>query len=102
MSAFLESPVVSDGTDGVIEYLHIRNGCSSPTSWNISFRGFMQNYPICKNTFNPYEVHVDHTISRARFKDPEDADRLENMRVLCTECHRAKTKIDRKVLSRVR
>jgi 5-methylcytosine-specific restriction endonuclease McrA len=62
----------------------------------------MQNYPICKNTFNPYEVHVDHTISRARFKDPEDADRLENMRVLCTECHRAKTKIDRKVLSRVR
>ena len=33
---------------------------------------------------------------------PEDADRLENLQVLCTEHHRAKTKTDLKVLSRVR
>jgi len=56
----------------------------------------------CKDTFHPYEVQVDHIIRRAKFKNPTDADRLENLQVLCTHCHRAKTKIDRKVLSRVR
>jgi 5-methylcytosine-specific restriction endonuclease McrA len=34
--------------------------------------------------------------------NPLDADRLENLQVLCTDCHRAKTKTDLKVLSRVR
>lgn len=57
---------------------------------------------MCKDTFQPYEVQVDHIILRAKFKNPTDADRLENLQVLCTNCHRAKTKIDRKVLSRVR
>ena len=56
----------------------------------------------CKKEFHPYEVQVDHIKLRARFKNPEDADRMDNMQVLCTDCHRAKTKIDLKVLSRVR
>jgi RNA-directed DNA polymerase len=56
----------------------------------------------CKGSFHPYEVQVDHIILRAKFKNPTDADRLENLQVLCTNCHRAKTKMDRRVLSRVR
>jgi RNA-directed DNA polymerase len=56
----------------------------------------------CKREFNPWEVQVDHIKPYARFKRPEEADRMENMQVLCTEHHRAKTKTDLKVLSRVR
>ena len=56
---------------------------------------------VCKKMFHPYEVQIDHIIPRARFKDPKDADRLTNLQVLCTECHRAKTKTDPKVLSRM-
>jgi RNA-directed DNA polymerase len=54
----------------------------------------------CKKEFHPFEVQVDHIKSRARFKNPEDADRMENMQVLCTTHHRAKTKTDLKVLVR--
>jgi len=57
---------------------------------------------MCKRTFHPSEVQIDHIRPRAQFKDLTDADRLENQQVLCTACHRAKTKTDRKVLSRVR
>jgi hypothetical protein len=56
----------------------------------------------CGNTYYPSEVHVDHIILRAKFKDPTDADKLENFQVLCNDCHRAKTKTDLKVLSRMR
>jgi hypothetical protein len=56
----------------------------------------------CKKEFHPYEVQVDHIKARTRFKNPEDADRMDNMQVLCTRHHRAKTKIDLKVLSRMR
>jgi RNA-directed DNA polymerase len=56
----------------------------------------------CKQTYHPYEVQVDHITPRAKFKEPTDADRLENLQVLCTDCHRAKTKTDWKVLSRMR
>ena len=56
----------------------------------------------CKKEFNPFEVQLDHIKPRARFKNPEDADHIDNMQVLCTEHHRAKTKTDLKVLSRVR
>src|SRR5438128_2070235 len=56
----------------------------------------------CKKACNLWEVQVDHIKPYARFKQPEDADRLENLQVLCTEHHRAKTKTDLKVLSRVR
>ena len=56
----------------------------------------------CKRISHPFEVQVDHKTSRARFKNPTDANYLENYQVLCTDCHRAKTKTDLKVLSRVR
>jgi len=56
----------------------------------------------CKKEFHPSEVQVDHIKTRARFKNPEDADCMENMQVLCTRHHRAKTKTDLKVLSRMR
>ena len=56
----------------------------------------------CKKEFHPYEVQVDHIKARARFKNPEDADRMNNMQVLCTKHHRAKTKTDLEVLSRMR
>ena len=56
----------------------------------------------CKGTFHISEVQVDHIVARLRFKNPADADRLENQQVLCTDCHRAKTKTARKVLSRTR
>src|SRR6266571_327928 len=36
----------------------------------------------CKQNFYPYEVQVDHITPRARFKNPADADRLENLQVL--------------------
>jgi RNA-directed DNA polymerase len=55
----------------------------------------------CGNELHPYEVEIDHIIPRKRFKNPEDADQVENQQVLCTTCHRAKTKTDRKVLSRM-
>ena len=57
---------------------------------------------VCKTAFNRWEVQVDHIKPRALFKNPEDADTMGNLRVLCTDCHRAKTKTDLKVLSRVR
>jgi 5-methylcytosine-specific restriction endonuclease McrA len=56
---------------------------------------------ICKRTFHPSELEIDHNIARKWFKNPADADRLENLQVLCTECHRAKTKSDLKVESRM-
>ena len=52
----------------------------------------------CRETFHPSELQMDHIIVRAKFKDPKDADKLENQQLLCTKCHRAKTKIDLKVL----
>ena len=56
----------------------------------------------CKKEFHPFEVQVDHIKAHVRFKNPEDADRMDNMQVLCTRHHRAKTKTDLKVLSRMR
>jgi len=65
----------------------------------------LRDGPICANcrgTFHPSEVQIDHKVLRKKFKNPKDADRLENLQVLCTECHRAKTKADLKVWSRMR
>jgi len=50
---------------------------------------------------HPSEVEVDHIISRWKFKDQKKADRMDNLQVVCTPCHRAKTKTDLKVLSRM-
>jgi RNA-directed DNA polymerase len=63
------------------------------------------NGPDCESrgtSLHPSEVHVDHIKPRIRFKYSQDADRIENLQILCTNCHRAKTKNDLKVLSRVR
>jgi 5-methylcytosine-specific restriction endonuclease McrA len=57
---------------------------------------------ICGKVLHPSEVQVDHIVPYARFKNPQDADRIGNVQILCTEHHRAKTKIDPKVLSRMR
>ncbi|MGE3537308.1 MAG: group II intron reverse transcriptase [Candidatus Tectimicrobiota bacterium] len=48
------------------------------------------------------EVEIDHVTPRARFKDPTEADRMKHLQPICTSYHRAKTKTDLKVLSRVR
>jgi RNA-directed DNA polymerase len=56
----------------------------------------------CRDTFHPGELQMDHIIVRGKFKDPRDADKLENQQLLCTKCHRAKTKTDLKVLRRMR
>jgi len=50
---------------------------------------------------HPSEVEIDHIIPRSRFRDPRAADLPNNQQVVCTPCHRAKTKTDSKVLSRM-
>ncbi len=64
------------------------------------------NYPdICESKgkpLHPSEVEIDHIILRAKFKDPTEADRMSNLQPVCSSCHRAKTKTDLKVLSRMR
>jgi RNA-directed DNA polymerase len=56
---------------------------------------------ICGTGLHPSEAEIDHILPRAQFKDPQEADRMDNLQILCTPCHRAKTKTDRKVLSRM-
>src|SRR6266699_2032517 len=63
------------------------------------------NGPDCESKgvpLHPSEVHGDHIIARSRFKNPKDADRIGNIQIVCTNCHRAKTKNDLRVLSRMR
>jgi|SRR4029453_10097134 5-methylcytosine-specific restriction endonuclease McrA len=63
------------------------------------------NGPNCESKgvpLQPSEVHGDHIIARSRFKNPKDADRLGNLQIVCTNCHRAKTQNDLRVLSRMR
>jgi hypothetical protein len=60
---------------------------------------------ICESKgepLHPSEVEVDHIIPRTRFKDPMKADSMDNLQPVCTPCHRAKTKSDLRVLSRMR
>ena len=57
---------------------------------------------ICETLLHPSEVEVEHVIPRKRFKDPKEADRMKHLQPICTSSHRAKTKTDLKVLSRVR
>jgi len=62
------------------------------------------NGPDCESRgipLHPSEVEIDHITPRARFKDSREADRMKHLQPVCTSCHRAKTKIDRKVLSRM-
>src|SRR5215467_1169709 len=58
---------------------------------------------VCGTELHPSEVEVDHfTKPRATFKDKTEADRMKHLQPICTSCHRAKTKADRKVLRRMR
>jgi RNA-directed DNA polymerase len=57
---------------------------------------------ICGTVLHPSEVEIDHDTPRKRFKDTTEADRMKHLQPLCTSCHRAKTKADLKVLSRMR
>jgi group II intron reverse transcriptase/maturase len=57
---------------------------------------------MCKGTFHESEVHVDHIKLRATFKDPLEADHLDNQQILCNDCHRVKTESDLRTLSRMR
>ena len=56
----------------------------------------------CGTVLHPSEVEVDHILPRAGFKEPTEVDRMKHLQPLCTSCHRAKTKTDLQVLSRVR
>jgi len=91
--------------ESLFTYDNIRPGEDRIGTQDLREEAILRDGPICawcKKEFHPYEVQVDHIKSRARFKNPEDADRMDNMQVLCTRHHRAKTKTDLKVLSRVR
>src|SRR6266850_1127819 len=91
--------------ESLFSYDNVQAGEDRPGRGDLRDEVLLRDGPICawcKKAFNPWEVQVDHKKARVRFKNPEDADRMENMQVLCTECHRAKTKTDLKVLSRVR
>ncbi len=57
---------------------------------------------VCGTELRPSEVEIDHITPRARFKNPTEADRMKHLQPICTSCHRAKTKTDLKVLSRMR
>jgi 5-methylcytosine-specific restriction endonuclease McrA len=91
--------------ESLFSYDNVRHGEDRPGGQDLRDEVILRDGPICawcKKEFHPFEVQVDHIKPRARFKDPEDADRMENMQVLCTTHHRAKTKTDLKVLSRMR
>jgi group II intron reverse transcriptase/maturase len=57
---------------------------------------------MCGTVLHPSELEIDHDTPRKRFKDKTEADRMKHLQPLCTSCHRAKTKTDLKVLSRMR
>jgi len=57
---------------------------------------------MCGTTLHPSEAEIDHIVPRKKFKDVRAADHMDNQQVLCTLCHRAKTKKDQEVLSRMR
>jgi RNA-directed DNA polymerase len=91
--------------ESLFSYDNIRLGERRPEEIDLREEVLLRDGPICarcKKEVNPWEAQVDHIKARALFKRLEDADRMDNMQVLCTECHRAKTKSDLKVLSRVR
>jgi RNA-directed DNA polymerase len=56
---------------------------------------------VCGTKLHESEVEVDHITPRSRFKDTKEADRLKHLQPICTDCHRAKTKSDSKVESRM-
>jgi RNA-directed DNA polymerase len=57
---------------------------------------------VCGVTLIPHTAHVDHIKPVRRFKRPVDANTAENLWVLCEQCHRRKTELDREMESPVR
>jgi RNA-directed DNA polymerase len=55
---------------------------------------------ICGKTVTPSAYQLDHIIPFRRFKLPVEANHLENLWILCPECHEAKTKAERRMESR--
>jgi hypothetical protein len=79
--------------ESLFTYDSVRPGESRIGAQDLREEVILRDGPICawcKKEFHPFEVQVDHIKSRARFKNPEDADRMPNMQVLCTRHHRAK------------
>src|SRR5262249_39488482 len=58
-------------------------------------------YHICGTKLHGSEVEIDHITPRKRFQDSPEADRMKHLQPVWTSCHRAKTKTDRKVQSRM-
>ncbi len=84
-----------------------RHGTMDIREEMIARKGTMcaMNGPDCESRgtpLHPSEIEIDHIKPHRRFKYPQDADRIENQQILCTDCHRAKTKNDLEVLSRMR
>jgi len=91
--------------ESLFSYDIIKHGENRIGAHDLRDEVILRDGPICawcKKEFHPSEVQVDHIKARARCRNPEDADRMPNMQVLCTTHHRAKTKTDLKVLSRMR
>ena len=65
----------------------------------LNFQFLELNFQFFEGNFKMSEPCV---ILRAKFKDPHEADSMDNLQPVCTPCHRAKTKTDLKVLRRVR
>jgi hypothetical protein len=54
-----------------------------------------------RGNFDGYIEELKTTLKAETF-NPKDADRLGNIQIVCTNCHRAKTQNDLRVLSRMR
>jgi RNA-directed DNA polymerase len=89
----------------ILAYDQIWNGKEAQTGW-IDLREEViiakgTTCYICGTKLHASEVEIDHITPRKRFKDSTEADRMKHLQPVCTSCHRAKTKTDRKVQSRM-
>jgi 5-methylcytosine-specific restriction endonuclease McrA len=57
---------------------------------------------VCGTALHVSEVEIHHVTPRARFKDKREGDRMKHLQPMCTTCHKAESKADPKVESRVR
>ena len=91
--------------ESILAYDQIWNGQEAQTGW-VDLREEVilakgTTCYICGTTLHASEVEIDHITPRKRFKDSTEADRMKHLQPVCTSCHRAKTKTDRKVQSRM-
>jgi RNA-directed DNA polymerase len=91
--------------ESILAYDQIWNGKEAQTGW-VDLREEVilakgTTCSICGTKLHASEVEIDHITPRKRFKDSTEADRMKHLQPVCTSCHRAKTKTDRKVQSRM-